>query len=345
MKTINLIHFGIGKVGRELVKMVLENRKKIKKDFGIVLNYCGVFTSKGGIFNKDGLAGEDLKKFPNKFDSSTNHALKFIPRPCIVVDTTSSNEIIALLETFLKKGAYVVLSNKKPLTASNNQFKKLHAVGSSRLFYETTVGAGLPVIRTLKTLIATGDEVIEISGCFSGTLGFICSALEDGMSFSSSVKKAKDLGFTEADPRDDLSGTDVGRKALILARIIGMNLEMKDIKLRPLFPDSYSKYSVGDFMENTKNLDEGYRKKFLNARKKGNTFRFIAKVSNSTCTVALTEVSKNSDLGNLKGPDNMIIFKTKRYFERPIVIKGPGAGPEVTAAGLLGDILTIGGVV
>jgi homoserine dehydrogenase len=340
MRKINLIHLGIGNVGKALVRMILENRKELKEHFGADLNYCGLFNSKSGIFDRRGFSIKQLKQFPADSRVEAKLAVDEVPLPFILIDTTASDKTFPLLEKALQKGGYVVLSNKRPLAGSNEQFKKLHSFGN-RLFYETTVGAGLPVIRTLKTLLATGDDVSEIYGCFSGTLGFICSSIEDGVSFSESVRQARKMGYTEFDPREDLSGADVGRKTLILARMMGMDVEPDDIKIQKLYPTSYDGYTVEQFMQNIDKLDKEYQDKIRKAKKRENTLRFIAKISQNICKVRLTKVAQNSNFGSLKGPDNMIIFKTKRYSDRPMVIKGPGAGSEVTAAGVLGDILTI----
>lgn len=341
MKKLNIIHLGIGNVGTALVRMILDNREKLQKDFGADLIYCGLFNSKGGIFELGGLLVEELIQFPSNSKVEAKFAVDEISSPFVLIDTTASEATYPLLMNAFKKGGYVVMSNKKQLSSSQKLFDLLQRSGKKKLFYETTVGAGLPVISTLKNLLLTGDEVLEIKGCFSGTLGFIFSQLEDGNKFSETVKTAKKMGYTEPDPRDDLSGLDVARKALILSRLLGRSLGLSDIKLASLYPDSMSDLTIDDFLEKITRLDDQYKKKIEVAQKNGQTLRFVATVTPEKCIVGLETVSKDSDLGGLKGPDNMIIFKTKRYFDRPMVIKGPGAGPEVTAAGVFGDILTI----
>ena len=245
----------------------------------------------------------------------------------------------------MDKGGYIVLSNKKPLAGRLKDFNDLHRIGKMRLFYETVVGAGLPVIQTLKNLIETGDEIIEINGCFSGTLGFICSQLSEGKLFSEAVLEAKNKGFTEPDPRDDLSGLDVARKALIISRIIGQKSELKDIEITGLYPVGMQKLSLPDFLLRLKDLDHFYKRKVKQAKKKNKALRYVAKINPIEFSVKLQEVDALSDIGSLKGPDNLILFKTKRYFRNPLVIKGPGAGGEVTAAGVFADILSIAKIV
>lgn len=350
MKKLNILHLGVGQVGRNLVEQIIKMQDQLRDKHLADLIYCGLYNSRGGYFNPEGFSNgqlikilDDLERIKSKeeINEKVLNALNEIHQPFILIDTTASEKTFPLIFSALARGGYAVLSNKKPLTLRQEQFDLLHQLGRERLFYETTVGAALPVISTLKSLLDTGDEIIEIKGCFSGTLGFICSSIEDGLPFSESVKRAKESGFTEPDPRDDLSGKDVARKALILARMIGQKIEMADIKLQALYPDSYNKYSVPEFMERIKDLDQEFKEKFQQAQNKGNTLRYLAKVTQKSVSVSLTEVPKQSDVGNLKGPDNIIVFKTKRYFDRPLVIKGPGAGVEVTASGVFGDILNI----
>lgn len=335
MRHLNLIHLGIGNVGKELVKQIQSQRR-------VDLNYCGLFEAKGGIFQSSGLTSTKIKQFPNHLNNSDAAlAIVKVPKPFVLIDTTASDKTIPLIMSALKRGGFAVLSNKKPLASSQKDFDRLHQLANGRLFYETTVGAGLPVIATLKNLLLTGDKVVEIQGCFSGTLGFIMSELDKGQSFSKAVIAAKKLGFTEPDPRDDLSGTDVARKALILSRLIGLKLELSDIKLESLYPFLMNKLTVEQFLEKVSKLDPLFAEKISLAKKQKQTLRFVAKVTAEGCRVGLTKVNSDSDLGALRGPDNIVIFRTKRYNNNPLVVKGPGAGKEVTAAGVFADILTI----
>lgn len=354
MKNIYLIHLGIGKVGRNLVDQIMKVKDKLRDRNLINLIYCGLYNSHSGYYNPEGISNEQLTKTLDNLErrgqkkevnDEVLNILNEMHQPFVLIDTTASEKTFPIIFSALAKGGCAVLSNKKPLTMRQEQFDLLHQLGRERLFYETIVGAGLPVISTLRDLIDTGDEIIEIKGCFSGTLGYIFSQLDKGERFSEAVMEAKESGFTEPDPRDDLSGVDVLRKALILARMIGQKIEMKDIKLQALYPESFNKYSIEDFMRNIKKLDKEYKEKFERARQKGNTFRYVAKVSQKSVEVGLTELPQKSDLGNLNGPDNIIVFKTKRYFDRPMVVKGPGAGIEVTASGVFADILNIANII
>ncbi len=324
MNKAKIVHLGIGNVGKTLVRQILE------VDCGLV--YCGMFNSKGGIFRESGLLHSEIKKFPNGVEDLTfeNIIRQLADKNYIVVDTTASDKTYELLIKALQKGCSVVVSNKKPLCKSFGMFEQIAQKNGERFFYETTVGAGLPVIKTLKNLLLTGDKIIRIEGCFSGTLGYIFSEAENGVVFSDAVKKAFELGYTEPDPRDDLSGLDVARKALILARTMGVRLELSDIKLTGLYPREMEILTVPEFMHAIKKLDRSFS---------GKTLRYVATIDGKSCRVGFKKVEKNSDLGSLKGPDNFVLFQTKRYDKNPLIIKGPGAGVEVTASGVFADIL------
>jgi len=340
VKKVKIIHLGIGKVGKTLVDQILKNKEVIRRTLGIYLIYSGLFNSKGGIFSDSGIDIRDVTKFPgNAVIVDYDKVISFLDENYIIVDTTASSETYGFLDLALKKSCYVAVSNKKPLCGNFNHFKRLVQKSERRFFYETTVGAGLPVIRTLMDLILTGDKIVQIQGCFSGTLGYIFSEIERGIAFSEAVKKAYELGYTEPDPRDDLSGLDVARKALILVRTMGRKTHLDEIKLTSLYPKQMEKLSVNDFFESLKNLDPVFQKRTVSAGKKGKTLRYVVTMDSESCRVGIEEVEKSSNLGSLKGPDNLIVFKTERYLANPLIIKGPGAGIGVTAAGVFADIL------
>ncbi|MBM3282748.1 hypothetical protein FJY90_00705 [Candidatus Gottesmanbacteria bacterium] len=342
MKKLNLIHLGIGRVGKALVRQITKQREEVEKKYDVRLNYCGLFVSDKGLLNPKGLTLEQFIHFPQIWNvNNAYEAVVATPSPFILIDTTASEETYPLLLSALKKGEWVVLSNKKPISGSQKRFDLLHKFGGRKILYETTVGAALPVISTLRNLIATGDDIMEIKGCFSGTLGFLFSQLETGLMFSQAVAQAMKKGYTEPDPRDDLSGVDVARKALILARITGQKKELADVALASLYPKTMDKYNINHFLQKITQLDGLYTKKFREAKRKNKTLRFVATIAQAKSTVDLEAVNKASDLDSLAGPDNIIIFKTKRYFDYPLVIKGPGAGIEVTASGVFAEILTI----
>lgn len=332
---------GFGNVGKTLFKQIKENSKNITKMYGVNFLYCGIYTSKKGIFNANGISFNTPLQFTESNVPRIFHDLKNSPKPLIVIDTTAADETFPILKKALEQNAFVVMSNKKPLASEQEKFDVLQVLGKQRLFYEATVGAGLPIIKTLQALLTSGDEILEIQGCFSGTLGFICSQLEKGIDFSQAIAEAREKGYTEPDPRDDLSGIDVARKALILARLLDQKVELQNIAVEKLYPEILTNLPLENFIQKIKTLDRKYRSKFTIALKSESTFRYVAKILQKKVTVGLYKVSKKSIIGNLQGPENIIIIKTKRYHDYPLVISGPGAGLAVTAAGVFGDMLTI----
>jgi homoserine dehydrogenase len=257
----------------------------------------------------------------------------------ILVDTSHATELFPLLRVALSRGARVVTANKHVLTGPQADFDELRQAGGRRFFYETTVGAGLPVIGTVASLLASGDTVLSISGCMSGTLGYICSELEAGASFSAAVLRARERGFTEPDPRADLSGRDVARKALILARLLGQKRESEQVPTESLYPASLADVPVEEFLRRLPEFDGRYEAMMRTAATTERTLRYVATVTAEGCEVGLREVPKHGGLGSLQGPENRFVIRTLRYDEHQLTIQGPGAGLEVTAAGVLADVL------
>ena len=209
------------------------------------------------------------------------------------------------------------------------------------MLHEATVGAGLPVIDTLRKLIEAGDRVTAIEGCPSGTLGFLFGQLGRGQTFSSALHQAIAAGYTEPDPRVDLSGLDVARKALILARIIGVRGDLASVRVESLVPDPLAHVSRDEFLSRASELDETWRQRVESARARGSVLRYRARVTRRTVRVGLAEVPVTNPLSLLHGTDNQFSFKTARYHAQPLVITGPGAGPAVTAAGVYNDLLRL----
>ena len=339
---INVLHLGFGRVGRELLRQIAGFEEVFEKRLGVSLKFCGVFKSKTQLINYEGLTAKEIIKLGESGfvpGSDFEQVLSGTQQPFLVIDTTASDETYGFLIKSLKKGGLVVLSNKKPLAGGFSNYKKMMRIGENQVFFETVVGAGLPIIKTFREMELTGDEILELQGAFSGTLGFIFSEIQKGRKFSEVVFEAKERGFTEPDPRDDLSGLDVARKTLILSRLLGKKMEMSDIKLNGLVPPDMASLDLKDFLIGLPSLDNLYQKKVISANKKGKALRFLVKVNKRHSTAKLQEVDIESDLGNLRGPDNIVVIKSRRYFKNPLVIKGPGAGIEVTAAGVFADIL------
>jgi homoserine dehydrogenase len=257
----------------------------------------------------------------------------------IVADCTATDAVVSALDLALERGYGLVLANKKPLAGPLDLFRRLTASG--RLRHEATVGAGTPIIATLEGLIRGGDEVRRIIGAFSGTLGYLMTELQAGQAFSTAVRQAHDMGYTEPDPRDDLGGMDVARKVLILARMLGWELELTEVAVEPLFPASMAEGTVDDFLAGLDVLDQAFAERAATAQVAGQVLRYVAEIADGRCIVGLRSVPADSPLGRLRGSDNLAEFHTRWYNPNPLVIQGRGAGVDATAAGVLSDIVAL----
>ena len=355
LTTINLIQLGVGGVGRALIEQVLATRAAQARH-GIHLRYVALADSNGVVAHPHGLDEAVVRelggwKAEGKWLSEyamgeryTGHndwlARLRDPAPIIVDTTAGGGEFLTpAIEGVLAQGGAVVLANKKPIAESAEQWDRLQRAG--RTGYEATVGAGMPVISTLQSLIDTGDTISHIEGTFSGTLGFLMSALQEGTPYSQAVRTAKTNGWTEPDPRDDLGGVDIARKALILARTLGWQFELADVEVEPLYPPEWAELSVNDFMARLEEQDAPMAARVSAAHGQGQRLRYTATVTPTRLKVGLSLVPPDSALGSLKGSDNLIGFYTRRYGTRPLVVQGAGAGTHLTASAVLGDILRL----
>jgi aspartokinase/homoserine dehydrogenase 1 len=247
---------------------------------------------------------------------------------------------------WLERGIHVITPNKRAHSgpmAYYEELKRLSRGGRRHFLYEATVGAGLPVIQTLKDLVATGDEIRSISGIFSGTLAYLFNLFDGTRPFSEIVRDAKARGYTEPDPRDDLSGTDVARKAVILAREAGLTLELGDIAIESLVPAALAKASVEEFLKHLPDFDAPMAERVAAARRNGRVLRYVATIDarERTAKVGLEAFAPDHPFANISLTDNIVQFVTGRYCDNPLIIRGPGAGPEVTAGGIFADLLRL----
>lgn len=350
LQPVPVILLGLGNVGSALLRQILETRPEVARRRGLRLTPIALADVSGLIYDSAGLSEETLRKALETVRDG--HLLEtmgevqplervaaLLQPGVILADVTASPKTTPTLYSALEAECGVVLANKIPLAASWSEARALFEY--SRLRYEVTVGAGLPVIATLRYLLDTGDHVIGIEGCLSGTLGYICAELERGVPYSTAVTQARARGYTEPNPRDDLSGKDVARKALILARTAGWSLEEHDLTVEPLYPARLAEVSADEFMAALPSLDQEYAERFAQARAEGQTLRYVAQVGPQGGKVGLVAVPHDTPLGALRGPANFISIRTTRYDETPLIIAGPGAGREVTAAGVLWDILEL----
>jgi aspartokinase/homoserine dehydrogenase 1 len=280
----------------------------------------------------------DLKKF-------VEHVrVDYLPHT-VLLDCTASSEVASHYPEWLEAGIHIVTPNKKANSADLAFYRRLREArrkGSSHYLYEATVGAGLPVVQTLRDLRETGDEVMSVEGIFSGTLAYLFNVYDGKKPFSDIVRDARQRGYTEPDPRDDLSGTDVARKLIILGREMGLNLEMSDVKVESLVPAGLEKGSIDEFMSRLPQHDGAMRDRFESARSRGNVLRYVAKVTaDGQATVGLVELEGKHAFANIALTDNVVRYATQRYCDNPLIVQGPGAGPEVTAGGVFADLLRV----
>jgi bifunctional aspartokinase / homoserine dehydrogenase 1 len=351
-KLLNIFLVGTGLIGNSLINMIDEQFIKLAQENLIEVNVVAIANSKKMSFNEGGLI---LKTCVNemKQNGEMMNMASFVDRMVslnlsnsIFVDCTSSEEVTSFYEPILSANISIVTPNKKANSASLEKYRSLKSTAFKRgvkFFYETNVGAGLPVINTMNDLLLSGDKVISIEAVLSGTLNFIFSSFGDGKKFSDVVKEAKEKGYTEPDPRDDLSGKDVARKILILSREAGHNLELEDIHVQSLVPkDCEGDLTVDQFFSSLKKHDSEFEKLRLQSDSKKEKLRYKAILKDGKVKVELGSVDEQHPFYSLSGSDNIILFTTERYHDRPMVIRGPGAGAAVTAAGVFADVIRIG---
>ncbi len=352
--SINVFLVGVGRVGKTLAKQIEKQRSVLSSVYRTDLKIVGISNSKRNLVDERGLSPVklnlelDSRGVSRNLSDFTDIVLSHSLPNSVFVDCTASNEPPNYYEKLLLQGVSVVTANKFGQSGCFDIYKSHKAIASRRgvnYLFEASVGAGLPIISTLRDLIKSGDEVIGIRAVLSGTLNFIFSCLHEGMLFSKAVFEAYSKGFTEPDPREDLSGRDVMRKLLILARESGIGLEERDVEVENLVPVELQKAGcVKTFMESLVALDESYIKKVSVAEKAGKRLCYIGILKSGQVKAGVQEVPVSDQMASLAGGENMVSFTTRRYSNIPLVVRGPGAGAEVTAAALFADIIRAGGL-
>jgi aspartokinase/homoserine dehydrogenase 1 len=307
----------------------------------MLLSDAGIDLSRWKELREEGGEVANLEKFAQHV-----HGNHFIPNTAIV-DCTADPGIAGHYYDWLRKGIHVITPNKKANSGPLDQYLKLRALqrqSYTHYFYEATVGAGLPTVSTLRGLLETGDKILQIEGIFSGTLSYIFNNFKDGRAFSEVVGEAKEAGFTEPDPRDDLSGTDVARKVIILARESGLKLELSNIPVESLVPEPLRACaSAQEFMQQLPKFDPEFAKKQEDADNAGEVLRYVGvvDVTNQKGVVELRRYKKDHPFAQLSGSDNIIAFTTRRYKNQPLIVRGPGARAQVTTGRIFRDILRL----
>jgi homoserine dehydrogenase len=363
---VQVVQLGIGTVGGEVIEQVLRHRDAWRRNLGIHVSVGAVIGKDGAILagEPDGFCDQELLESVEARRAGRslgqgrqplvdpNIAIEAVAKrsPLIVIDAAAGDARTDLDALALQLGGGVVLSNKAPLAlpVSDARSNALWSESGTngRMRYEATCGAGLPVIASLRTLLDTGDETIQITGSLSGTFGAIFSDVAAGKPFSTAVRDAKANGYTEPDPRDDLSGLDVARKALILARTTGREVNLDDIQVESLVPDHLRDVSVDEFLARITEADDDIGRRAYEAREMGETLKYVATIpAHGPIEVGIRSIPISTVLGALQGPENIVSFRTKRYDAYPLVVTGPGAGAAVTAAGMTGDMLSLAKVI
>ncbi len=351
-KELHLFMVGVGLIGSTLLDQIQKQNAYLKENSQLQIKVIGISNSRKMFFNENGVNlntwKDDLLNSNEAADISAfiEKMKKFNLSNTIFVDNTANSVITSHYEKILDSSISISTPNKIATSSAYLQYERLKYIAKKRgvqFLYETNVGAGLPVISTLNDLIQSGDRILKIEGVLSGSLSFIFNSFKEGVKFSSVVKQAKDLGFTEPDPRTDLNGIDVRRKLIILARESGLPLEQASVKIDAILPEACQKAeNVAQLFEEIEKADDYFEKMRSDAASEGKVLRFIAKLENGEASIVLQAVDSSNPFYSLSGSDNMIVFTTDRYKERPLVILGPGAGAEVTAAGVFAEIITIG---
>ncbi|MBS1915192.1 MAG: bifunctional aspartate kinase/homoserine dehydrogenase I [Bacteroidetes bacterium] len=346
-KQLNLFITGVGNVGSRFLSQLNKQRNYLKEHLRLQVNVIGMANSKKMLFNDNGI---DLDAWKDALQGGEAMSLnKFVDivksknlRNAVFADVTANNDVATCYDQLLEKSISVVACNKVACSSAYEYYSKLKRLSrefNASFLFETNVGAGLPVIGTLNDLLRSGDKVTKIEAVLSGTLNFVFNNYNGEKSFAEVVRQAQDEGYTEPDPRLDLSGTDVMRKIMILAREAGEKIEMEDISNKAFMPESCMKGSVADFYAAMAKEEKHFKNIYDEASNAGKKLKFVAKYENGKAEVGLQHIGPQSDFYHLYGKDNVVLFYTERYPEQPLVVKGAGAGAEVTASGVFADII------
>ena len=352
-QALNIFLVGTGTVGGSLLEQIEHQQEKILKQNSVKLNVVGITDINGSVFDEHGI---DLKNYqeilkekgvPTKPEDIKNKIIEMNLFNSVFVDCTASPAIATLYLDLLQHNVSVVAANKIAASGPYDLYAELKNTARKKgikYLFETNVGAGLPIINTMNSLINSGDRILKIEAVLSGTLNYIFNTISETIPFSKTIEMAKEARFAEPDPRIDLSGTDVIRKLVILARESGYKVEQADVKKNLFVPDKYFEGTLEDFWANISELDAEFEEKRKQLAAENKKYRFVATMKEGVCEVGLQAVSASHPFYDLEGSNNIVTIQTERYFNDPMIIKGYGAGASVTAAGVFGDIMSIANI-
>lgn len=350
---LNVFLMGIGTVGGNLLEQLQKQQEKLLKEKHLNIKLTGVANSRKMVFDRDGI---DIASFKEKLENSDKKSdlqgfaneikAMNIYNP-VFVDCTASEVVASIYKEILRSNISIVTANKSAASSAYKNYAEIKKIAKQKgvkFLFETNVGAGLPIINTLNDLVNSGDKILRIEAVLSGTLNYIFNTISSEIPLSQTIRMAKEEGYSEPDPRIDLSGVDVARKVLILARESGYVMEMQDIKINRFIPDSFFKGTLEDFWQNIPQLDDEFEQKRIKLVAENKKWRFVARFENGIAEVGLQEVDSKHPFYDLEGSNNLVIYTTERYHQFPMLIKGYGAGASVTAAGVFADLIRVSNI-
>lgn len=351
-QVLNLFLCGVGTVGSSLIAQLAQQSEKLKKERGLKLKVVGIASGHNAMFDREGISLENCREqlahsAPSDLNRLRDEVIGMNIFNSVFVDCTASSDVAGLYQEFLEHNISVVAANKAAASSDYATYQKLKSTARQRgvkFLFETNVGAGLPIIRTMNDLLNSGDKILKIEAVLSGTLNFIFNKISADVPFSETVRLAKEEGYSEPDPRVDLSGKDVIRKLVILAREAGYRIEQSDVEKHLFVPDSFFQGTLEEFWKNLPSLDADFERRRKVLESEGKRWRFVSRYENGKASVELCEVGREHPFYTLEGSNNIILLTTERYKEYPMQIQGYGAGAGVTAAGVFADIMSIANV-
>ena len=351
-QVLNLFLCGVGTVGSSLIAQLAQQSEKLKKERGLKLKVVGIASGHNAMFDREGISLENCREqlahsAPSDLNRLRDEVIGMNIFNSVFVDCTASSDVAGLYQEFLEHNISVVAANKAAASSDYATYQKLKSTARQRgvkFLFETNVGAGLPIIRTMNDLLNSGDKILKIEAVLSGTLNFIFNKISADVPFSETVRLAKEEGYSEPDPRVDLSGKDVIRKLVILARGAGYRIEQSDVEKHLFVPDSFFRGTLDEFWKNLPSLDADFERRRKVLESEGKRWRFVSRYENGKASVELCEVGREHPFYTLEGSNNIILLTTERYKEYPMQIQGYGAGAGVTAAGVFADIMSIANV-